>query len=546
MKLKQLIVSNFQSLKDITFDFPNGLVLIDGWNEDLQTHNGVGKSALLNAITYAIYGKTPKNITLGNLVRQGTEYMTTAIELEVDGKTVGISRSRGPKKGNVNIKVNGEPVHGLAKDIEDTISDIVGLSFVQFVQVVYIFQGSNNRFVSLNDTEKKKFLSALLSLEDYDRAYKSVHSEITNLELELSKLNGIISGAHDEIARIDVQREDAAHRMKEFRTEVTEEVVTLSKHVDDIKSKIDLLKAERSKAMKSPALSRLLEEKSQVEEKLSVITEVQTRIFRTDNDIENEEKTLKVLKKKEKNPPDGTCEACDQKLPSWDLNKYLEELKKQMDSVGEIIKRLTDTRAALSDLLNKEPILRKQHEDSITSIANEKLNGPERFDGDIKAQEDQLQAISNQFKFKQDQLKMLEREEKKWIKLLVEAKDNLKNAETTLKTSEVEKRLLLDVKKVFSPTGVKAFVFDGIIRQLNTSIARYLSELSGDSVRFEFFSDDSKGKFTEVCEYMGVHRDVNSLSGGEFRRLSLAVDLALSDVVCSRMSVYPTVLFLDE
>jgi exonuclease SbcC len=208
MKLNKIEIKNFQSLGDISYSFSDGLTLIDGYNFDLNSANGAGKSSLINSITYALYGKVPKAVNLSELIRDGVteEGLATQITIEVGDQTVEIQRTRTQTSGKVALKIDGKKVDGLAKEIESKILELLGFSFEQFIQVVYVFQGATNRFISLNDTEKKRFLSTLFNLESFDGAYKKAHEELNQLELDLSKLNGSIEAHTLRLPQLSSQR----------------------------------------------------------------------------------------------------------------------------------------------------------------------------------------------------------------------------------------------------------------------------------------------------------------------------------------------------
>jgi len=249
MKLKQLTVENFQSLGKIVFDFPKGLILIDGYNKDAESYNGVGKSALLNSIAFAIYGKIPKNIVLNDLIRDGKEKLSTEIELEINNKKICIQRIRTLKSSKVKLIADGQTVDGLMKDIENKILNIVKLTFEQFVQIIYIFQGSGNRFISLNDTEKKQFLSTLLNLEIYDEAYKKAHSELNQTELNLSNLSGQSTSLQYELARITFQKTETDSQYNDIISTKDQKIKELTERGKIIKEQLSEL--EKSKVIYS-------------------------------------------------------------------------------------------------------------------------------------------------------------------------------------------------------------------------------------------------------------------------------------------------------
>ena len=87
MKIKFLEVENILSIGKIRIEFKNnGLVLLDGWNHDDGSANGAGKTAVPNALSYALYDKIPRKISKTEIVRRGTKkgYSHVGIEAGSD------------------------------------------------------------------------------------------------------------------------------------------------------------------------------------------------------------------------------------------------------------------------------------------------------------------------------------------------------------------------------------------------------------------------------------------------------------------------------
>jgi DNA repair exonuclease SbcCD ATPase subunit len=96
---------------------------------------------------------------------------------------------------------------------------------------------------------------------------------------------------------------------------------------------------------------------------------------------------------------------------------------------------------------------------------------------------------------------------------------------------------------------IKSYVFQSLLSELNRSTNRYLNELFEvpASIIFDNISDDgeiSKIKTTVMLD--GNERSLGLLSGGQFRRVQLAVDFALSDIVAQRSKNPINVKILDE
>ena len=245
MKFKHLHVQNFQSLGDLSFNFPSGLTLIDGFNLDTNSHIGAGKSALINALVFSLYGRIPKDVVLSDLIKDGEAKLHTHLELEVNDKKIEIGRTRTPKSTKIELKVNDKVVDGLAKDIDNQILNIIGLTFEQFLQIIYVYQNSANRFISLNDTDKKNFLSTLFNLEMYDEAYKQAHTDLNKIELELSSATGQLESLKDEQIRLVEQKDEAVKKYDTISREQNQQKTVLLQQAEGLKVQLDDLNRQK-------------------------------------------------------------------------------------------------------------------------------------------------------------------------------------------------------------------------------------------------------------------------------------------------------------
>jgi len=545
VKLERLHVENFQSLGKVDFNFPSGLVLIDGWNEDTRSHNGVGKSALLNAITYAIYGKLPKSVTVKELIRTGSKSMSTKIDIKMNGKNVTILRERAAKSGKVRLIVNSDEVKGLSKDIEPNIVNLIGLSFEQFVQVVYVFQNGNNRFLSLNDTEKKKFLSTLLDLNVYDNSYKIAHSRLTAIDLDIAKVCGRLESLEFGVTEANKALLQAKGDMTLFNNSKETQIAETNNQVNTAKAALADLVAQQAQAKNSTKLGQLQAKKG----------EIHALISKNDNNtlLVNSLKDKRKLMMRElernltkiiKPAAADRCSECGQTIPGWSHDDFVDGLKKKnIDIREEIAKKELE--------INEIKVVPKGRlqaalQEVMDEMANERAQGPDRFNPMVASVRAELASYAAKLDSIRNQSETMLRNVERAERAVEVSREKLKGAGESLEGLNNTRLYLLDLKKIFSPTGIRAYVFDGIIGDLNDKISKYLDVLSGGVIQFLFDFDIEKGKLVEVCEYMGNKRSIMSLSGGEYRRMSLAVDLALSDVVCGRVSIYPNVLFLDE
>src|SRR5574343_861265 len=108
MRLITIDIENFLSIEKAHVDFNSaGLLLLEGWNHDVDRANGAGKSAILNAISFGLYDRVPRKITASELLRRGTKKGSVFIRLDIGGEILGVRRSR-PKGVVFTREINGE------------------------------------------------------------------------------------------------------------------------------------------------------------------------------------------------------------------------------------------------------------------------------------------------------------------------------------------------------------------------------------------------------------------------------------------------------
>lgn len=177
--LSKITAQNFLSWKDLVFDVTKGATLIDGWNEDDQRSEGSGKSAILNAISWCIFGKLPKDANVDDVIKDGESSCVVVLDFDNGDSIV---RSRKPNelfisKGGITVKGKD------ARETQTFIEEYVGCNFETFCQSVYFAQNYDKKFLSANQEEKGKILSSIQNLQIFDKARKEA-MDLLKLENE--------------------------------------------------------------------------------------------------------------------------------------------------------------------------------------------------------------------------------------------------------------------------------------------------------------------------------------------------------------------------
>ncbi|MEX0940907.1 MAG: AAA family ATPase, partial [Candidatus Babeliales bacterium] len=232
----KLQIKNFLSYgsKLQTIDFgPYPLICLSG-------KNGHGKSALLDAMTWAIWGQARKTSGTSkpdaHLLRLGQTSMLVIFDFLFNNQTYRVKREfTATKSGNSYSTVEfgildatTETFHPLTdKTIRETqkkIECLIGLTFDAFVNTAFLRQGHANEFSKKTPKERKDILASILQLDQYETLRKLTQEEIKKLQ--------------EQINHLKFQEEQINTQLQEEQT-LVENKATVIRNLETIKQKLD-------------------------------------------------------------------------------------------------------------------------------------------------------------------------------------------------------------------------------------------------------------------------------------------------------------------
>lgn len=577
--ITRLIAKNFLSWKELDIEFKNGVTLIDGWNEDDQTSEGSGKSSILNAIAWGLYGKIPKDANIDDVIKEGQKTCAVRIFFDCGASVI---RSRKPNELDFLTQIGTEQFQSVkgkdAKETQNFIEGFIGLSFDTFCQTVYFAQNYNKKFITSNQEEKGKILSEIQDLNVFDKARKEcvqllkkeestlfelkhaldilqkdkelVQKDIYNEELKISHAR---QQRDQKIESIESQVSLCTAELYKYNSELTELKMAANefKHDQDLEDSLRIQINEISNKQTSLVKQRTEIEKL-IERKLSLESQGKRTAERYKRVSEDKQKCIDFLKNPTKN-----CPTCGTKLDNFDvshverdlveaeqtLKSLLEELTyisseletpiPTFDELSNDIKELTKTQAELSTKLNTVTNNKK----TMLSIGA-KLSEIEKY---IDNRNERIRSLNLELKTIPE-LNTDETVIKTLQNKLAFIDGGIQSTTTLILDKNKYVSQLSNLKDGFKE--IKSFVFNTVLNEVNARVQKYLVNLFEVPISVYFKNDDMKIN-TEV-KFNGIDRSLGLLSGGQFRRVSLAVDLALSDVITSRKGAKIGVLILDE
>ncbi len=248
----------------------------------LSGENGAGKSALLEAITWVLWGRARDRAMDDELISKGASEMEVDYEFILNEQRYRVIRKRA-RKGNsgttlldLQVCSDGESdawrilSGATVRETQVQINNLLKVDYETFTNSAFIMQGRADEFTVKNPAERKKVLADILGLEQYDRLEEQAKEEARQRKSRLNELE------HD-IARIDSELKDRPQHAEELER-VEAALIEAQEKLAEIRGEITHVQA-RQQALEH-SKQRIEELKSRIAKRENSIAEVQARIGR--------------------------------------------------------------------------------------------------------------------------------------------------------------------------------------------------------------------------------------------------------------------------
>jgi len=191
--IENVLLQNFISHSNTNLKFDDGLTLFIG-------HNGAGKSSIIDAITYALYGKHTRGSNK-NLVRRGSFSSLVEIQISIRGKNFKAVRGLNAAGHLLNAKLIEQKSEGpvdivvgerkqFGESMAEEVSKIMGLDYSKLKVAAVVQQGELNAIIQAQPKEFKELINSLFGLDRLDLAYQSMKELIQYFRSNLRKKVG--------------------------------------------------------------------------------------------------------------------------------------------------------------------------------------------------------------------------------------------------------------------------------------------------------------------------------------------------------------------
>ena len=524
IKIKDLTVKNFMSVGNQTqaVDFnQQSLTLVLGENldqggDDSGSRNGTGKTTIINALSYGLYGKALTNIRANNLINKtNSKGMLVTLHFEKDNQDYRIERGRSPNVLKFFINNQEQDLvdesQGDSRKTQEFISDLLGMSHDMFKHIVALNTYSEP-FLSMKQNDQRAIIEQLLGITILSEKADNLKDQSRRTKDEIAI----------ETARIDAVQKANMHINETIKSLTVKQSAWNNKKDQDIQN------------LKS-AISELehLDVDSELEshEKLTNWNEHNNAILALRKELSTLEPALiratKSVKKVEKDIvdlEDATCYTCGQELHADKKAEIAERKNKELEDATayqlEISNKVTDVVKALEEIgdINGKPT-------TFYETAKEAYQHRQNVDG-LKTALENKQNDADPY---QSQIKELNNS------AIQDVDWSIVNELTSLREHQDFLQRLLTNKDSF----IRKKIIDQNLAYLNNRLSYYLDKLGlPHQVQFQ---NDLNVEITQL----GQDLDFDNLSRGERNRLILGLSFAFRDVW---ESLYQNInlLFIDE
>jgi DNA repair exonuclease SbcCD ATPase subunit len=520
--LRDLTVKNFMSVGNTTqaIDFDRSdLTLVLGENLDMGgdgSRNGTGKTTIINALSYALYGQALSNIRKDNLVNKtNAKHMLVSLDFSVGGQNYRIERGRKPNV--LKFYVNDEhqaaqdEAQGDSRETQEAVERVLGMSHDMFQHIVAL-NTYTPPFLSLKANEQRTIIEQLLGItllsERADRIKelnRQTKDSIQSEELRIRAVQEANKRIEEQIVSLEKRRTLWLRKQTEDVENLAQGIADLE-HIDiaaEVQAHRDLDTYNAGKKAIDEANrwirqidaddAKLLKQKIQIEKDLNQIAS--HKCFACGTDIhDNSLDTVKAQREK------TLQELASQLLTNNSQRSEHQDRLKELGALGTAPRVFYDS---LEQALNHKNTVDTLGKDLVTRSSESDPYSEQIADMQNQA----LQAVSydtlNEYTRIQEHQEFL-------LKLL------------TSKDSFVRKKII-----------------DQNLSYLNSRLTHYLDRIGlPHTVKFQ-------NDLTVSIEELGRELDFDNLSRGERNRLILSMSWAFRDVWESLYQPI-NILFIDE
>ena len=524
IRIKDLTVKNFMSVGNQTqaVDFDKEqLTLVLGENldqggDDTGSRNGTGKTTIINALSYALYGTALTNIKRNNLINKtNSKGMLVTLHFEKDSQDYRIERGRSPNILKFYINDQEQEMvdesQGDSRKTQEHINNLLNMSHDMFKHIVAL-NTYTEPFLSMRQNDQRAIIEQLLGITILSEKAEVLKEQIRTTKDSITEETLKIEAIQSANSKIESTITSLKNTQKAWLSKRRTDSDNLSSAIDELEHlNIDIELDSHEK------LANWTEHNNAILALKKELSTLEPALVRADKSVKKANKDIADL-------DDATCYTCGQELHADKKAEIsLRKSKELADAIAyqsEITVKVNDVIKGLDEIgdINGKPTTfydtakeAYEHRQNVDSLKTALTNKQDEID----PYQTQIDELSNS--------------------ALVDVNWNIVNELTNLKEHQEFLQKLLTNKDSF----IRKKIIDQNLAYLNNRLTYYLDKLG--LPHQVVFQNDLNVEITQL----GQDLDFDNLSRGERNRLILGMSFAFRDVW---ESLYQNInlLFIDE
>lgn len=519
VEFKKLSFCNIMSYgaSGAEIDFQTGL-------NTIKAVNGSGKSSILDALTFVLFGKPYRDIKLSELVNTTNgKGLEVTVEFKI-GTDMYMIR-RGLKPAIFEIYKNGKEMDMLStkKLNQDEIDKLLGINLRLFKNIVAVAVTNNKPFLSMSIGDKRSLIENIFNIDVLGMMCKDVKKRktvnSTEMDLKTTELRGVTNSIEDNESYIENMRQYIAS----FNQVKDTNIKTIQENIQKYQKEID--KHTKNLSIAEAKIQELMEEIGDIPDR-KVGETLTLEMGKIRSTIDSIDKTLNKLRQSK------ICPVCSSPLDEGHARKHiLGMLNEKKDLERDRLPQLQEEYRVFNNCFMEY---------------HEKRTFIQTIRDKARTEEATRSTLESELKRAQSNL---EKEEAKTcpasLDTYIEKLNTLKE-QCEMLDKEIDvltEKIMLDnhLIKILGDDGIKTYFFKKLVKVLNKSVNEYLNKFELKNTTIEF--DET---MTETMVTNMVPRTYSSYSSGERTRIDMSILLAFFDISRQISNWSCNILFIDE
>lgn len=535
INFKKLYIKNFLSVGDdpIEIDFKEGFNIITGVNRDEDSiRNGVGKSTIVSAFYFAIFGSTLHDITNQSFIVNRKNGGNCVVRLEFEDVSTKrgneyfvIERKIAPKSLKI-WKNNVEKTKSTIPETNKYIKDVLSLNEDVFKNCIIMQANNTIPFMAQRKTDRKNFIESIFNLGIFSEMLKLLREDVKESKRQYDIENSALSVIEKNVEEYKEKVAEIKNDIKQAKARLAEDEADLDRRILEQENKIAQAK-KNNIAVDKTKLTKIEKKQSKYKIYRDKLKEVEAELNASIR--VNDRKYDELCEIKDVCP---TCKRPYDKNVIELTTKKKDDIKKENENIEKQLSEVEERTAEVDKILAKC--------DKDIKAFNKLLNQSYYYDYEIQTAEYAIKVCKEQKEKLKDKYS-LNGSEKMFNDLLNDAEKSYKDKKQIVSSIEVDLGKLNICEYVLGDAGVRSFIVNKLLDILNSRIKFYLASFKS-MFKFEFnefFEEEIKDSNEVICLY-------GNCSSAEQKKIDIAIIFAFLDILKLHQQIEYNIAFYDE